>query len=59
MDIIEGSRNGSKLVIFFKEGVLNVGFNRTAHIRHHCGKTAILSCHRCLINTGVEKMNNI
>jgi hypothetical protein len=29
--------------------------NKTAHIRHQCRKTAVLSCHRCLINTGVEK----
>ncbi len=32
-------------------------FNRTAHIRHQCKKTTVLSCHRCLINTGVGKMN--
>ncbi len=42
---------------------LNVGqaplTNRTAHIRHLCGITTVLSCHRCLVNTGVEKMNNI
>ncbi len=24
--------------------------NRTAHIRHHCRKTTLLSCHRCLID---------
>jgi hypothetical protein len=30
-------------------------FNRTAHIRHLCMKTVVLSCHRCLINTGIEK----
>jgi len=29
--------------------------NKTAHIRHQCRKTAVLSCHRCLINTIVEK----
>ncbi len=29
--------------------------NRTAHIRHQCRKTTVLSCHGCLINTGVEK----
>jgi hypothetical protein len=29
------------------------------HIRHQCRKTTVLSRHRCLINTGVEKMNNI
>ncbi len=33
--------------------------SRRAHIRHQCRKTTVLSCHRCLINTGVEKMNNI
>ncbi len=32
---------------------------RTARIRHQCQKTTVLSCHRCLINTDVEKMNNI
>jgi hypothetical protein len=32
--------------------------NGTTHIRHQCRKTAVLSCHRCLINTGVEKVNN-
>jgi hypothetical protein len=25
----------------------------------NAGKTIVLSCHRCLINTGVEKMNYI
>jgi hypothetical protein len=29
--------------------------NRTANIRHQCRKTIVLSCHRCLINSGVEK----
>jgi hypothetical protein len=33
--------------------------NRTARIRHQCRKTIVLSCHRCLINTGIEKMSNI
>ncbi len=33
--------------------------NRRAHIRHQCRKTTVLRCHRCLINTGVEKMNSI
>ena len=33
--------------------------SKTAHIRHQCKKTAVLSYHRCLINTGFEKMNNI
>jgi hypothetical protein len=30
---------------------------RTVHIRHQCWKVLALSCHRCLINTCVEKMN--
>ncbi len=33
--------------------------NRTACIRHLCRITTVLSCHRCVINTSVEKMNNI
>jgi hypothetical protein len=28
-------------------------------IRHQCRKTAVLSCHRFLINSGVEEMNII
>ncbi len=31
--------------------------NRTTHNRQSCRKTMVLSCHRCLTNTGVEKMN--
>jgi hypothetical protein len=31
--------------------------NRTASIRHKFRKTIVLSCQRCLINTGVEKIN--
>ncbi len=27
-------------------------------IRHQGMKTTVLSCHRCLINIGVEKMNS-
>jgi hypothetical protein len=30
-------------------------FNTITHIRHQCRKTTGLSCHRYLINTGVEK----
>ncbi len=36
-----------------------VAFNRTERIRHQSRKTTVLNCHRCLINTGVEKKNNI
>jgi hypothetical protein len=32
--------------------------NRT-HIRHQCRKTTILSCHRCLTNTGVKKEHHL
>jgi len=28
---------------------------KTVHNRHQCRKTTVLGCHRCLINTGVEK----
>ena len=41
-----------------QNGTLKQG-NRAAHIRHQCRKTTVLSCHRCLINTGVKKMNYI
>ncbi len=34
---------------------LKLWFNRTACIRHQCSKTTVLSCHRCLTNTGIEK----
>jgi len=37
----------------------NCAENETAHNRHLCRKTAVLNCHRCLISTGVEKMNKI
>ncbi len=33
--------------------------NRTTHKRHLCRKTTVFSCHRCLIKTGVIKLNNI
>ncbi len=33
--------------------------NIRARIRHRWMKTTVLSCQRCQINTGVEKMNNI
>ncbi len=37
----------------------STSYNGTAHNRHQCRKTAVLSCHIFLINSGVEKMNNI
>jgi hypothetical protein len=33
--------------------------NGTPRIRRQCRKIAVLSCHLFLINSGVEKMNNI
>ncbi len=33
--------------------------NITTRNRYVCRKITVLSCHRCLINTGVENMNNI
>ncbi len=44
-----------------KAGPCNISLfaNRRAYIRHLCIKTSVLSCHRCLNDTGVEKMNNI
>ncbi len=39
--------------------ICSVRLNRVAHIRHPCMKITVLSCHRCLIKTGVEKMKNI
>ena len=32
-----------------------VSHNRTAHFRPQCRKTTVLSCHRCLIKTGIKK----
>ncbi len=34
-------------------------YDIAAHIRYQLSKTPVLSCHGYLINTGVEKMNNI
>ncbi len=36
-----------------------ISYNGTPHIRHQCGETAVLGCHRFLNNSGVEKMNSI
>ncbi len=34
-------------------------YNRTTCIRHQCRYITAPSCHKCLINTGVEKRNKI
>jgi len=34
---------------------LNIPSNWKTHIRHLCRKTTVLSCHICLINTGIER----
>ncbi len=44
---------------FYSTGHWSIIDNRTTHIRHQCRKTAVLSCHRFIIKTGAEKMNNI
>jgi hypothetical protein len=43
--------------LFSFASVANSSFvsNRKACIRHRCRKTTVLSCHRCLLNPGVEK----
>jgi hypothetical protein len=51
-------------LIFMLEDINNKAFNTcnlciTERIRHQCSKTTVLSCHKCLINNGVVKMNNI
>ncbi len=53
-----GKCHVARVGIFTKIWAVNFA-NRTARIRHQCKKTAVLSCHRCLINTSVEKGNNI
>jgi hypothetical protein len=42
-----------------REGREKGSKDRTARSREQCRKTTVLSCHRCLINTGVEEMNSI
>ncbi len=55
----------TKFLLVKKNVVLNPAerlknsYNRRALIRHQCRKTTVLSCHRCLINTCIEKMNSI
>ncbi len=44
------------IVTIFQSGVIQ--YNGTEQIRHQCRETVVLSCHRFLINSGVEKMNN-
>ena len=34
--------------------VIVTALNGTARIRHQCMETTVLSCHRCLISTGVK-----
>jgi hypothetical protein len=49
--------NGSQLMYqgFGIPCQLSPSQDRTVRIRHQCRKTFISSCHRCLVNTGVEK----
>jgi hypothetical protein len=45
---------GEKLRASFV-GVKGMGLANRTHIRNQCRKTTVLSSHRCLINTGIEK----
>jgi len=51
-ELREGSYEKVKGAILLKQ-------NGRAHIRHKCRETAVFNCHRFMINSGVEKMNNI
>ncbi len=33
--------------------------NMTEYFRHQWRKTAVFSCNRCIIDTGIEKINNV
>ncbi len=37
-----------------EQRTLKIVHNGTAHIRYQCSKTTVLSCHICLIKTGVK-----
>jgi hypothetical protein len=58
---IHGAKSFGKLAILSTNNMQfeGRGANGTALIRHQHGKTTVLSCHRCLIHTGVEKMNYV
>ncbi len=49
----------SSLTFLINFVLMVIYVNRTMHIIHQCRKRTALSCHRCIICTGVEKMNNI
>jgi 6-phosphofructokinase len=55
--LIEARDSGDNITIFFKSN--NTFYNRRTCIRHQCRKTIVLRCHRCLINTVIEKMNTV
>ncbi len=46
--------NSEKNILFFGQSAIQDNF---AAIELRDMKTTVLSCHRCLINTGVEEMN--
>ncbi len=52
-----GHFDPNSILVTFLELVYVWKLNRAAHIWHQCRKTSVLSCNRCLINNGVEKMN--
>jgi hypothetical protein len=46
------------IILMEKRALKNVN-NGTVRIKHQCMKIKVLSCHRCLIKTGDEKINYI
>ncbi len=53
--------NGTPIIQCFFYFIINaISFNRIAHNGHLCRKKdTVLSSHKCPINTGIEKMDNI
>ncbi len=52
---LEASLTDNARVVIYDRHMFIV--QAAAHIRYQSRKTIVLSCHRCLIDTGVEKMN--
>ncbi len=52
---IRGERMSLWTGVKLKKVFMLVQADRTTRIRHQCMKTTVSSCHRFLINTGVEK----
>jgi len=49
---------GALILLSYKLSSVTLKYSqvkRTAHIRHQCRKATVLSCNRCLLNTGVKE----